>query len=375
MSDITHQLYLYNPVGDLLTILPDGQFAALTYGLKENEPGILELTLPSTFDTSLLMVDGIIEIYRSIGGGPMSLEGNTAWFIRKPAWLSDKDGVEFINVRAHSALDIAGRRIVAYYAGTSYTEKVTIKWDNLLREIMRENYGSLATDAARNLSPWFTIETDRSEGTVVTRSAAWREVLKVLQDIVAEVKNGGTYASFDVVRTAPATFEFRVFLGARGMDHSATSTAPVIVSREHHNLSQPNLEFDWEGEHNFIYGLGQGQNSNRILQTAQDDARIKISPFNRQEFNRDARQTETAGSVLAEAVTALEEFRPKVTFTGFITQTEGSLYGVHWAWGDIVTAEYKGRSFDCHLEAVTVSIGDKGQEVVEGFLRSVHDIG
>lgn len=375
MSTISHLLYVYNPIGELLTIITDGQFISLSYGLKENEPGVMELVLPPTFDTTLLMVDGIIEIYRSVDGGTLMLEGDTAWFIRKPAWFSDSGGTESVNIRAYSACDIMGRRIVAYYAGTSYTEKISIRWDNLLREIARENYGSLATDAARNLSPWFSIEPDLSEGTTITRAIAWREVLKAMQDIVEQVKSSGVYASFDVVRTAPATFEFRVFIGARGIDHSASSVNPVIVSKERHNLSQPNLEFNWEGEHNFIYGLGTGQGSDRVLQTAQDDSRIAISPFNRQEFNRDARHAEVAASVLAEANTALEEFRPKVIFTGTVTQTVGSLYGIHWSWGDIVTAEYRGFSFDCHLEAVTVFIDSNGTEVAEGQLRSVQNVG
>jgi hypothetical protein len=375
MSDIAHQLYLYNPVGSLLTILPDSAFAGLEYGLKENQVGLLDLTLPPDFDISFLPIDGIIEIYRSVGGGAMKLEGETAWFIRKPAFPTDKDGVSSITVRAHSACDILDRRIVASYAGTSYTEKVSIPWDDLLREFVDENFGAGAADATRDLSPWLTIEADTSTGAVVTRSAAWREVLKTLQDIIAEVKGSGTYAAFDVVRTAPATFEFRVFIGARGMDHSATSANPVIVSQERHNLSQPQLSFDWESEHNFIYSLGQGQGSDRVLQTASDAARIGISPFNRQEFLRDARQTELAASVLAEANSALEQSRPKINFTGYITQTEGSLYGVHWNWGDIVTAEYKGLSFDCHVEAVTVSVLDNGTELAQGFLRSTNDIG
>jgi hypothetical protein len=374
MSDIIHQLHVLSPTGGLLTILTDSQLSSLDYGLKENEPGILEFTLSPDFDLSFLPIDGQIEIYRSVGGGAMQLEGDTAWFIRKVDLVTDQAGITAIHVLAKSAMDILDRRIVASYAGTSYTEKIAIKWDDLLREFVDENFGPGAADATRDLTPWLTIEADTSTGANVTRSAAWREVLKTLQDIIAEVKGSGTYAAFDVVRTAPATFEFRVFFGARGTDHSATGANPVIVSQERHNLSQPQLSFDWEGEHNFIYALGQGEKSERVLQTAQDAARIGISPFNRQEFNRDARQTELAASVLAEANSALEQYRPKVNFTGYITQTEGSLYGVHWNWGDIVTAEYKGLSFNCHLEAVEVSVLDNGTEIAQGFLRSTNDI-
>jgi len=47
---------------------------------------------------------------------------------------------------------------------------------------------------------------------------------------------------------------------------------------------------------------------------------------------------------------------------------------VHWGWGDIVTAEYEGMSFDCHVEAVAVTIDASGTEIVTGLLRSESDV-
>lgn len=377
MSVVQHQLWLYNPTGTQLDLLQDGNFAALSYALKENEPGVLELVLPGDYDVGRIFIDGQIEVYRSYARGTLKLEGETAFFIRKVNWATDENKVKTLHITAYSALGLMQRRIVAYYAGTSYAEKIADHWDDMLREIVDENYGpgaSYGGDPDRNLEPWLVVEADAAAGASYVHSFPWRVVLNVLQDIVNDVRSHGTYCTFDVVRIGPAAFEFRVFIGPRGVDHSSVSGDPVIVSLARGNLSTPSVEADWTDEHNYIYGTGQGQNDARVIQTAQDDVRIGISPFNRQEFNRDARMDELPESVLAEANTALEEFRPRINFTGMITQTPGCLYGVNWAWGDIVTAEYEGNSFDCHVDAISVTIDESGTEIVTGMLRSVTDV-
>lgn len=374
MSLITHQLYLYTPTGELLTIIPDKGFSNLNYGFRELEAGVLEFDLPGDFNLSMLVIDGIIEVYRSYGGVGLGLEGDTAFFIRHPFIKDNEDGTRFIHVKAFSAFELLKRRIVAYYAGSSYAEKVKIPWDDLLREFMEENYGTEASDAERNLSPWLDIEPDYHWGASFDKSAPWQNIADTLLEIAEDVKSSGQYCSFDVIRTAPGRFEFRVYLGPRGVDHSSGSAAPVIVSQERRNLLAPSLDFDWEEERNFIYGTGQGKKDERILKTARDNARIGLSPFNRREYNQDARQAELGDSVQAEANSALEEHRPKRIFTGSISQTPGCIYGVHWKWGDIVTAEYMGLSIDCHVDAVTVVVDGNGVEAVTGALRSVSDV-
>ena len=148
---ITHQLHIYSPSGELLTVVSDGGFVNLAWALKENEPGVLELILPGEFDKSLLTIDTQIEVYRAYGGLPMRLEGDTAFFVRRILFATDNNGTGTISITAYSALDLMRRRIIAYFGGSSYTDKITIRWDDLLHEIVRENYGDLATDADRDL--------------------------------------------------------------------------------------------------------------------------------------------------------------------------------------------------------------------------------
>lgn len=384
MNYIEHQLRIYNPTGQLLTILFDGSFIDLSYTLKENEPGILELVLPGDFDTSLITIDSLIEVYRSYGPNAFRLEGDTAFFVRRIGKPTFEDGVKVRKIRAYSAISLLSRRIIPFVAGSSYTEKIDIPWDDMLKEIVYENYGpgasyagaSYGDDPARDLEPWLVVEPFFHYGASfpTTHSFPWKIVLTTLKDIVDEVRSNGIYCTFDVIRVGPAQFEFRVFLGPRGVDHSADSANPVIVSLERGNLTTPDIDENWEEEHNFIYAAGQGQETDRIVRTAKDDTRIGISPFNRQEFLEDARNVYLPESVQTEADAALEANRPIKTFTGAILQTEGSLYGVHWGWGDIVTAEYESQSFECRVNSISVSINAEGTEIVQGNLRAVNDV-
>ena len=378
-NTITHQLYIRNANGDLLTVVQDGYFASLQYGLKENEPGVLEFTLPNTFDRTLLVIDGQVEVYRSYGNLGLVLEGNTAFFIRRITVATSANGVQSISVLAFSACEILSRRIVAYYSGSSYAEK-SYPWDQLMKNIVNENFiqaqkvlSGSGTDTDRNIGAEFTTQTNELFPPTVSMSFAWRNVLSVLSEIAEVVRNQGTYACFDVGRVGDGVFQFQVFNGARGTDHSSDSAVPVVLSPERFNLLEPSLTEDWTQEANAIYGGGQGEGTVRIIQTATDPDRIGISPFGRREFMHDARNSELASSVLSEAQGQLEANRPKKIFTGMISQTEGCLYGVHWAWGDIVTAQYDGQVFDCHIEAIVVSVDANGTEVVQAYLRSETD--
>lgn len=337
MNQIEHLLYLRSPTGEFLTILSGRLLLSLTYTLKENEPGILEFDLPGDFDITLLKIDGQIEIYRSFGGSPI-LQGDTGWFIRDFVRQTSIDKVKSIHVTAFSAMDLLRRRIIPYIAGSSYSEKVGMPWDDMLREIVYENYGpgasyagaSYGDDPARNLEPWLITESFKHYGASfpTTHAFSWRVVFNALVDIINEVQAQGIYCTIDIVWIAPANYEFRVFIGPRGTDHSRGTAYPVIVSEEHRNLTVPKLDENWQEEHNFIYAAGQGQEADRIVRTAQDDKRIKISPFNRQEFLSDARNVYLPDAVQNQADAALEAGRPKRSFAGSIIQTEGSIYGV-----------------------------------------------
>jgi hypothetical protein len=374
MSVVNYQVYVRDPVGILVDIFRADKLVSVSYGLRENEPGVLELVLPaSSIDQTKLERDGQIEIYRSYQNS-LFLEGETTWFIKKVSNSVDEKGLNTIYILAYSACELLKRRIIAYPAGSVKAEK-TAPWDDMMKAIVRENYGASATDTTRDISAYLSVQVDTTLGVSITRSLAWRNILAALQDISAQARTLGDYNVFDVIRLDTSLFQFKIFNDYRNNDHTRDSTSPVIITQEQHNLDSPSLLYDWSEERNYIYGLGQGQESERIVVEVQDAVQVAKSPFNRNEFACDARQSETVGSVTSEAYSALEENKPKRIFTGKILQTPACIYGVHWIWGDLVTAEYQGLSFDCHVETVTVNLNRDGVEVIQGYLRSITDVG
>lgn len=365
---------LFNAAGLMLTVIPESGFLGVSYTLKDNEPGVLDIELPGDFPASYLMEDGQFEIEYSISGTP-KVEGETGWFIRRIQKAKNKAGESVYAVTAFSALHIIKRRYITYYAGSSYSEKVAEHWDDMLREFVRENYGSLAQDPARNLSPWLIIQSDISQGISYQKAGPWRPIADVIQEVVEDIRGKGTICTYDVVRGATqGTYEFRIYIGPRGMDHRYSTSNPVIISESRRNLIQPKIDLDWQTEATAVYAAGQGEEADRTIKLALDQSRINVSPFNRIEFVQEARMASKDETVEAEAYAALQLRRPRKIFTGKISQTEGCIYNYHWGWGDLVTAEYEGEFFDCYIDTVTVSIAQDGTKQATGNLRSIANV-
>jgi hypothetical protein len=58
----------------------------------------------------------------------------------------------------------------------------------------------------------------------------------------------------------------------------------------------------------------------------------------------------------------LQDSVPQVIFDGGISDAPGSIYGINYFWGDLVTARIEDNFIDCYLDYVhvTVSAGSAG---------------
>jgi hypothetical protein len=349
----------------------------LDYYRRINEIGVLILQLPITFDPYIL-IDGQIEIYRQADSGPLYLEGETRWFIRKPARKLEASGQEYIEVYAEDANTLLQRRVTAFYAGSSQVLKSAVAADDLLKTIVSNNMGSAAADyagaaTARQLTTaLFAIQANLTQGALVSKDFAWRQMLPVLQEIAQSSTQAGTYLAFDVVAIVGGTFEFRTYTVQRGVDHRwPGGSNPVILDPQLGNLSNIIQADDYTQGISFVYCAGQGQDSDRVVQMATNATIAGLSPYGRFEDFQDARQSTTAAGVLSEANANLWAMRPKLTFEAQLVQTPGVQYGVQYGFGDIVTARYRNRQFDCRIEAVHVTKQGASPETVEARIQSV----
>ena len=353
--------YLRYLTADGVQVLNVPDFSRLEYTLAENEVGVLELSLPFSQFIWPPILDGRFEVYRRVGAGAYYLDGGCQWLLRD--WALEKSGNEsIISLRAYHTNHLLGRRIVAYNADTSQTAK-TDYIDDMMKEIVYENYLAGAV-AARNISAYMTAQADLSLAPRVSKAFSRRNVLAILQELAQLSYENGTYLVFDAVKTGDALTEFRTYTGQRGVNRGTTGAAPLTVSVENDGLTEPVLAYAYADEINYIYAGGKGEGSLRVIQEASDAVRLAASALNRSEYFYDARNgSDDPADLLSEAEEQLAERRPRVMFDAVLHENRNLLYGIHYNWGDIVTAQYQGMVFDCHVDIVNVRVGG-GEETV-----------
>lgn len=366
-----YQIKLYDPFGTFLCQL-DG-FISLDYARVVNNVGSGVIDIPPIYDQFIfqgkdIKLDNRIEIRRSINGNSFYLETGTQWFIRDARKILTPQNERHTIVRIKDANDLLHRRIVAYASGSAQSEKTAVA-DNLIKAIVRENLGSSATDTARSWASYLTVQADLSLAPSIGKAFARRNVLQVLQEVALSSYQAGTYLAFDIVATSQSQLEFRTYIGQRGIDHRwPTSTSPLLFGAEFGNLTDIVRGYDHSEEVTYGYAGGQGQGSSRAIGTASDSIRIGQSPFGRIEQFSDARQTSSATLLADEADMIVKNGLPKNTFEARIIDTPQATYGLHYGFGDYVTAVFEGESIDARIEKIRVQVKD-GVETITANIK------
>jgi len=341
-------------------------FESLEYVKTQNAIGSLVINLPrNLMQYEAFSVGDIFEVWRE-KGGTLELQNETAYFLQDWEFWTDDDGAEYIRLYANDANWLLDTAIVIAYSTSAEAEK-TAKPDDMCKHIVREQLGDLASADRLKLA----VAPDLSAaGASITKAFAYRNVLTTLQELceVAQEKNN-VWLGFDVVRTAPGAFEFRTYTGQRGVNHSRTSGDPRLVGKQYGNFSKARFGTYHADERNFVVVGGQGEDLARTLVYRWNYARWHASKWNRREYFKDSRDNSTEGALQADGDAALNEFRPKQILTGRLLDTPGMQFGVHYQFGDIVTAQAFGYNVDCHISSVRVKVDQDNGEQIDVRLR------
>jgi hypothetical protein len=341
-------------------------FVKLEYARAVNDYGTLTVDLDPDGDVSLYRLDGRLGVWRDSGQG-YRLDTETVWLIRKWQRVLSESGERRLRITAYSAGELLQTRIVAYAAGSAQADK-TDHADDMIKAIVRENLGSLAT-ASRDLSALLSVQADAGLGYSMSKAFSRRNVLTVLQEIAETSAESGVPLFFDVVTPTAGALEFRTYTNQRGVDRTMSGPAPMILAPERGSIASGDLIDDYSGEITVVYAAGQGEGDKRSVRTSQDTTRLAASPFNRREYLRDARHVEDPANLVYEGASALHAGRPRRLFTSRINDTTQLSYGEDWRWGDKVTVQYEGQEFDCHVSAVKVAVSE-GAESIDAALRT-----
>lgn len=361
-----YRITLYNPQGTNSLQIDDWQ--SIEAALVVNSIGSVVLYLSPRYPLDLFRRDCRLWIERQARpGAQWKLLGERFWLVRRKGLKLADNGQYTLRIVAYDPNYILDAPIVAYAAGSTQADK-TDNADDMMKAIIRENLGSLATDTARNLSAYISVAADVGTAPSIDKAFAWQNVLKVLQDIAKASTQEGTYLAFDLVATNPNSLQFRTYTTQRGADRRWPSTGRAAVVLGPDNLSSVEYEFDATNERTVGYAGGAGEEEDRLIETASDATRLLQSPFARREIFRDVRNIDDPADLEDEAKAAVRGGIPVETYTAAYVESS-KLLGVHFDFGDYVTINFAGTNIDCRIDALKIKV-DNGDEKVDIVFRS-----
>lgn len=359
MSQAQYEIYLSDHTGRAFRRNITGMVMTVEATRVVNGIGQCSVTLlPDLLDESYFHRDARIAIYRSLPGRVPSLLFNTIYLLRRKK-TSYEQATKKRVLLAVCLNHLISRRKIAYKAASSQARKVTTAIDDMIKAFVAENIGASATDATRDLSAYITIGANLTAAPTTTKAAAYRPLLQVCQELAQASAEAGTYLAFDLSALTEDTFLFETYTGQRGVDRRQGSANQFVLSLQRGNFDNIELDRDWSGEVTRAYAGAQGIDSDRNVQSSTNSTRASASAFNLIEDFSDVRhlgQNDTAAAT-DEAEARVREGRPKTRVRGDLIETDGSIYDVHYAWGDYVTADIDSEQFDCRLDVARVRLG------------------
>lgn len=367
-----YELLLQSPAGVPLGTLGSGYLAGrvsgvakCTYARGQNVGGEMSLTVTEdAYDPSLFQAFGRVLVQRTVGGGQPYIDLNVPWFILNgPFYALDANGLSTVRFDCVDPLGlILPSRVIPYNEYTSQTQKVDYA-DDMMKELLSENAGAAATDTDRSLATYLSIQPDVAAAPIIfMEGMSQRYVLDVLTDIANASANDSvapTWLGFDIelADQLSGLLEFRTYIGQRGVDHRfPNGNPPLLLSVEAGNLQNVETSVQYKDSASFVYARGAGVGTIAAVATAQDDALIALSPFGRREKIVDGASIAGADALDFLARSELRNARPRQYMQANLVETNSTLRGVQWDFGDYCTANYKGLTFDVRVDKVAVTL-------------------
>ena len=376
----TYQIHIATQTGERLGLI--NNFNSVQVNMRLNGPHTCILTTPPTFTVQSrireledwLIEDNWLEVWRGTNNSPLKMVGEAPFLIQEFDVTESAEGREDIRILAYSASVIADWPIVAYNAQSSQAAK-TDNGDDMIKAIWAENAGADATDTDRNVSAYVTDEADLGAGASLTKNFSRKVVGDVFRSICEASANDGTRLYYDIVLPTPGDLsnrklELRTYTGQRGINRGLGEANELIFSLDRLNLSRVSVRRSYADVVNYAYGLGQGVEDARNVQTASDTTRINESIWGRiKEGARSATHSNTDAGVTAEAKALLRQKRPRLEVDADVQQVPNSRLGVHYDHGDYVVVEARGQRYECILSPLQISYTRNGEETIRAKLR------
>jgi hypothetical protein len=273
---------------------------------------------------------------------PMQIEGvheNALLEWRRVMW---KAGTANRSAFSGVAAETVAKLLVQYNATTSATTAA-----------------GRAIDGAYPSLP-ITIQADAAQGSTISASYAWLNLLPALQRVA--VLGGGDFSlEYD---ESTHSWEFQWHQPYLGEDRSAE----VVFSLDRGNMQAPVLALTnpWEPTVAVVAGQGQGEDRALVVRTGPNYS----SDFSREVFI-DARDLSTTAALQDRGDQRLDDMKSRNALDFQVMQTDGLKYGRDYFLGDLATWRFAGLTGTQQIDSVEVKLSDGKTEEIKIGLRDV----
>lgn len=335
-------------------------FRQLSYTKRLNDEGLLVFDLDAGHDAIAdLERYGQVEVWRRDAANSLDWYADFESFFIEERRSANDDGYSTFQASCYGTLRLLKDATIAWPANVANRTLFTAaKAETIMKTLVTYNATSSATTANGRIrttdQSHITVAADGAGGNTITFACAQDNLLSSLQDI-ARIGDRDFY----LTRTAAQTWQFNTaqYLGT---DRSAN----VIFALNYGNMSNPVLLRNRANEKTVMIVGGQGTDSTRSFEVRTGD-NYDASTNSTEEFYPATEYT-TAAGLQAAGDKRLDELRAKDDLTWNVIQTPGSLYGVHYFLGDLVTGYYEGVTATKQISAVTVTFAP-GNDRVENI--------
>lgn len=354
-----------------IPVLNVNEFYKIELFRSEYGVGSLYVDFPlKEFINRNIDVDWRLEVYRRTAGGELVRVGDTQWIVKLVRYKVDENNNTSLHIIAYDMMYLLNKRIVAYVDGTPQTSK-TMPADDMLKAIVRENLGSLASDYHRDLSEWLVVEADSSIAPVVTKSQfGMQMILPVLNDICQLSEAAGMYLSYDIVYDeSTGKLIFKTYTQQRGANHGSNSSAPIYLA--HHTdpvnimgsgLDYASIEIDATDERSYVYSGRQAEDVNAIFVEIENKIATNVSPLARAEDFITTGESLEYNDMMTEAHAWLQHKFRNLILNAHIQETNDMQFGIDYGFGDILALRYLGTTFNIHLDEFKIIVEGDGKE-------------
>ena len=324
-----------------------------------NTAGSATMVIPANMDRGIFKYNTRMRLWRRGDDGTSALFGDTVWFARKMKY-SHKDRT--YTIEWEDAFSLLNLRLVAYTADTTYADKTIetfdlitpddrLRIDNMMRQYVRENYGTESEDVSRR-NPWITVEEDKNKAPYGSKTAGWQKLGDTLLDLARMSAEKGMELFFDLVPQPDGTFMFKVWDAVRNVNRGSDSSSILTLSEHMNQLSDVEEVDDYSNLGTYVYVLGLGSGASQIIQSVGNEAQIRADPFGRIEYTISDPEVSLDETLLDMGRASLRGRRPKRIVSAKVVDGSGVLYGRNYSYGDRVLAHIGNKKYNCHINAV-----------------------